>query len=369
MRIAAYGLLLALMIGAIAAFGIHRQPLYAFDGYAYGIRAQLDAGIPYDRAIAHARTVYAPTPAMRRPYSRRWMYSPIPQWWRLFRVRVLYPWLASLLWTRYDFGALFIVSGLAYVAATLLTYGLLLRIAQPALAALCALVVALLPQSREFGRADLTDMTSYALLVATLWMMARFARSGRGRDFALAAMCALVLSLTRPVPYIVVCAALPLLVTAYRRQGALLAAVGVVLCGAVEIALDLTHADVPFTPNYLAAVAATAHAAADWWYAHPVGLIALGALLVRRREPEALIAFGAWFSILPTMLIDPIPGDVQRVVIFPSLISVACGLGYTAQMLTRAYRATTAARLSALPDRNTRPRGDRPWWRIRTNAS
>jgi hypothetical protein len=365
-----YALVLAAITGVLVIRAIDREPLFAFDGYAYGIRAQLDAGIPYDRALAHARAVYAPTFAMRRPQSRRWLFSPIPEWWNLFRVRVFYPWLCSLLWSRFDFGGMFIVSAVAYITATLLTYGFMLRLTHPLFAALVALAIALLPESRVFARADLTDMTSYAALVASLWAMSAFARSGRGRDLAVAVVCAVLLTITRPVPYVLACAALPLVVSPlYRRPGLILGAMGVALSGAVEIAFNFTHADVPSYGDMLGALWITARTAAEWVYTHPCVPIALGALIVKRREPEALVALGAWLSVVPTMILDPIPSDVERVVILPSFISLACGLAYAAQLLSRAYTATSAARLSAHPDRNTPPPDGRPWSQIQTSAS
>src|ERR1700752_2472631 len=103
----AWGAFVMLTLCALAVFVFAREPVYAFDGYAYGIRAQLDAGITYSQAIAHARSVYASVPAMRPWRSRRWLYAPVPQWWNLFRLRAIYPWLSSLFWRQLDFGALF----------------------------------------------------------------------------------------------------------------------------------------------------------------------------------------------------------------------------------------------------------------------
>lgn len=352
-----------------AAFGVLPRPIYAFDGYAYGVRTQLDLGIPYAQALARARSVYVEKPGMQRPLARHWIDSPVPQWWNLFAVRVLYPRASSLLWPRYGYGALFIVSALAAVAAALLTYGFLLSCTRPSFAAAIAFGGALLPEAHAIARCDLTDMPAYALLVASLWAMARFARTGRGRWLFAAAAAATLLSFTRPVPYIIVCAALPLLFTSMRRQGALLAGLGVALCGVVEIALNVTHADVPAPPNEWLALAHTFVAFATWWYAHPASFVALAALWIKRREPEALLALGAWASALLTIVVNPIPGDVPRVVLLPSFLSLAIGMAYTAEILIRGYRATSAARLSAPRDRSTRPQGGRRSSRIRTNAS
>ena len=369
MRVAIYAVLLALVTGAVMASELRREPVYAFDGYAYAVRAQLDAGIPYDRAMARARAVYAGKPAMQRPGLRHWLTAPQPKWWTLFQVRVLYPWLASLLWHRYDIESLFLVSALMYVVATLLTYGYLLALVRPEAAAGIAAAVAALSPMRAFGRSDLTDMTAYAALVAALWAMTVFAKRSGKRAFALAACASTALTLARPLAYVLICAAAPLLFSRRRARGIALVALGIVLAAATAVALALVHAEDPFPARYLHLVAATSRTAATWFLDQPLSIVALIALIVRRGSPQAAIALGAWLSILPTILLDPFPSDVTRVVALPSLVPIACGTAYALAMISRACRATSEERSYAHPDRNTPPRGAHRASRIRTSAS
>lgn len=369
MRVALYAALVALICAAIVGSEMRREPVYAFDGFAYGVRAQLDAGIPYDRALAQARAVYAGKPAMRFAHTRKWLTAPVPKWWNLFRVRVLYPWLASLLWHRYGFASLFVVSAAMYVLAALLTYGYLLALVRPAVAAAIALVAAGLSPVRLLGHSDLTDMTSYAALVAALWAMTAYARRGTAASFAAACIASALLVLVRPLAYVLVCAALPLLFSKHRMRGAALVAVECALFAANAAALALAHAGEPFPHHYVAALTGTIVVAAEWALEHPLWILASIALVVQCRRTQAQIALGALCSALPTMVLDPFPTDVLRVVVLPSAIALACGSAYALAAISPACRATTGQPLYARPGRSTPPLAGRLASKTRTSAS
>jgi hypothetical protein len=255
------------------------------------------------------------------------------------------------------------------VLSVVLLYGFLTRIVRAELAALVALAIAALPPVRLYGRSDLTDMSAFAALVASLWAMTAYAREGGRARLCLALACCAALCLVRPLPYVLVCSALPLLATRERRRGAILVAATILLCAITALALVFAHAEIPAVAFYPTALARTVETAGAWVAGHPLWIVALAALLARRREAHAAIALGALASALPTMLLDPIPSDVMRVVVFPALIPLACGLATALALVSPACRATSGARAAEHRDRN-RPRlGDRPWSRTRTSVS
>ncbi len=345
-----FGALLAVVAFAGIRWETARDPVYAFDGYNYAIRAQLDAGIPYAAARANARAAYRGQPALRSPVARRWYAAAYPEYWRLFAPRAIYPWLASRLWPFAGMQSLFWISNLAYAASVVALYALLLRFGAPGAAALVTAATALLPEYRWIGRSDLTDATAFAFWCATLLGLVRFVETGRGRWLAAYACAALAMTFSRPLAYAPFCSgvAVALAGTVARRwpqvrrgatvaAAAALCALAVVAAGAAagapgigEILVRL-HAESPMRsmplPQWYAGQVGRSSAVFGVWLlaslAAPIGLIALAYDASRARSAALL---GALASTIVTLAVNPLPSDVARVALLPILPAIAAGL-------------------------------------------
>ncbi|MDE2483401.1 MAG: hypothetical protein KGN02_14585 [bacterium] len=331
MRVRIGAAVVALACALCIALQLHADERWTFDGFAYTLRAELDAGIPYARAHATARALYARRAAFATPAQRAWLDAPEPQWWRLFAVRAIYPWLASRLWPWLGAQSLFAISGLAYVAAGLALYAMLLRFARPSIAAGCALLTMLLPESRLIGRSNLTDMLGDALWIATLLAMMRYADRPRSGALFVVALAATALAFTRPVPYMPLVSALALAAAGYPRRALPLIALLAALCALVVGVMWAAHADVPTTPAYLAQLRAAGVVTLEWFVGSLAGPLGLYALVAARGRSDVALALGACASALPTLLLNPLPTDVLRVVALPLLPVVACGVALAAE--------------------------------------
>ncbi len=335
MRVRLVGAAVALVCAAVIGLQLRFDPQWAFDGFAYAIRTQLDAGVPYAQAHAATRAVYAESAAFAEPRNHPWLDTPTPKWWALFAVRAVYPWLASLLWPMLGFGALFAISAAAYVAAAVALYALLLRFARAEIAGGIALLLMLYPESRLIGRSNLTDMLGDALWIVTLLAMMRFAAGGRRGDLLFFTAAALVLSFTRPIPYMLLTVAIVLAAVGHPRRALPLAAISAALCVLVIAVMRLTGANVPLPPDYLLQLARSTLGTVDWFVASLAGPIALYALVAARARSDAAIASGALLCALPTLVLNPLPGDVLRVVVLPMLPALGCGLAILCEALAR----------------------------------
>ena len=335
----ALGAFVVLATLALGFYRIEMKPVWTADGYIYGIRAQVDSGIPYASALANARAVYMTDPAVRAPGTREMLRAKTPPWWDLFAVRAIYPAIASILWPYAGFQSLFYVSLAAYVAAALLLYVMFLRFSSPVVAAIVALACMLYPEAQFLAASNLTDMLAFAFLAASLLAAMRYAERGALVDLAWFAIAALLLSFTRPVPYNLACAAAPLLLTTARRRGIDLIAVSLALCVAVATVMHLTGAAVPPVDDYARAVVATGWTTAVWFVESIAGPVALIALYGARTRTDVALCGGALASIALTMLTNPFAGDVARVIVFPSLIPLGCGCALAAQAALPSGRA------------------------------
>ncbi|MBV8637021.1 MAG: hypothetical protein JO322_02990 [Candidatus Eremiobacteraeota bacterium] len=339
MRVIVFGAIVVLFTSVLGWYNMRDKPAWAFDGYVYGIRAQVDAGVPYAIALHDAREIYRTKPAMQPAKARASLNSETPLWWNLFAVRALYPAVASLLWRFAGFQSLFYLSLGAYVAAAALLYTLFLRFSTPAVAAVVALFCILNPETQLIGRSDLTDMPAFALLAGALLAAMRYAERGRSIDLAWFAIVAAMLSFTRPVPYDLACAALPLLVAGVWRRGIDLIGISLALTIAVAFVMHLTRAEVPPVDHFGRAVFVTLWVSLVSLVAHAAAPLAAIALYAMRRRADVLICGGMLASIVLTILADPYPTDVMRVVVLPSLIPLGCGFAIAAQAALAAGRA------------------------------
>ena len=343
MRVRVYAAIVGIVCLVAIVVQVRADPQWMFDGFAYSIRAQLDAGIPYDAAHAAARAVYAERPAFAGPARHPWLDAPYPQWWSLFAVRAIYPWLASLLWPLLHFDSLFAVSGAAYVAAGLALYAILLRFARPEIAAGVAIVLMLYPESRLIGRSNLTDMLGEALWLATLFAMARFAARGRHTDLVFFGVAAVLLSFTRPVPYMPLTCAIVLAAAGHPRRALPLAAISAALCAIVFAIMWLTRADVPAMPNYVALLARSSVVTLVWFVASIAGPVALYVLVVARSRSDAALMSGVLLCTIPTLVLNPLPTDVMRVVALPMLPAIGCGIALACEVVARHPGSARAA--------------------------
>lgn len=341
-----------LISGALIVWDSATQPNWSNDGYQYSIRMQMDRGVPFERARDISRAFYADKPPMSDPRFVSSVRAQYPEYWSLFAIRTLYPWLASRLPQSLGMRALLVVSNAAYVIFAAAVFLLCLEYAAPEAAALIALCVTLLPIVRVLGRADLTDMLASALWAVTLLCMYRFAVAPKAGWLAAYAVSATLMTLARPIPYIPLCGAAGLLVWALRsrdRRGAAAAyamgASAIALCIAVAVMGARAHA--PSFVWILGHIRAGSHLALHaplWqWYvarvfavtagtiaglfaaaAAPIGFAAL--LLLRRGNADAALFAGVIASTLLTIAVNPILSDVDRVMVLPLLPLAAAGL-------------------------------------------
>lgn len=349
-----YCILLVLAAGAFVRWDTAAHPNWSNDGYTYLLRTQTDAGIPYARARSAARAWYADKPPMSDPRFIESYNAPQPEYWRLFAPRVLYPWLASRLYPSEGVQSLLTVSNAAYVLALVAIFFLLALYVRPEGALLLTIACALFPEMRLLARAPLTDMLALALWCWTLLALCRCARERSAVWLGIYAAAALLMTLARPIPYVPLCAAIALFLWARQKKApaqmkAALAAgsFALALCaldaamaaaaGAPSLGWTLQHiragsrlvTHAPLAVWYGVRVAATSAATV----AALLSLLAPVAAAVRlwyaRARPETAIYAGAAASTALTILSNPIPSDIPRVVVLPLLPIIAAGLAVT----------------------------------------
>ncbi|HEY8297472.1 MAG TPA: glycosyltransferase family 39 protein [Candidatus Baltobacteraceae bacterium] len=350
-RARAYALVLAIVAAAAIHVQTDRHPDWGYDGYTYAIRMEMDAGIPYARARSSAQLFYAGKPELADPLRRHYLYAAYPQYWALFAPRIVYPLAASWLWPLAGMQALLIVSNLAFVAGILLLYALAMLYAAPEIAALVALSCCALPNVRSYGSGASTDMLAFAFLVAMIYAVCRYADSAKWPWFAAFTAAATLMSFTRPIAYVPLAAALVLVLAGigaknqrHVRLGLRIGAVSLLLCGAlVAIGLAAHSPGLGEVVAQLRDSSAYLKTAPLWaWYAARVGYVTIRSIALAfalfaaplslvalwrwRTRADAVFFFGLVAASIPTILVNPIVGDIPRVVIFPLLPVFCCGL-------------------------------------------
>ncbi|MBV8374069.1 MAG: glycosyltransferase family 39 protein [Candidatus Eremiobacteraeota bacterium] len=344
----------ALLLGVIAAIGIRfetrHDPQWAFDGYVYAIRAQMDAGAPYAVARDNARAAYRNTPGLTHREAQLSYHAAYPDWWTLFAPRVLYPWLASLLWPLAGFDSLFLVSNAAFAVSVVLLYLLFREFCPNGTAVLLAAALAFLPEYRLIGRSDVTDMTAFALWCAALYAMLRYARDGRRGALVAYGAATLLMCLTRPISYLPFFAACGLAAFGLSfKDRTLVARAAAMIFIAVLATLPPIFIGVASRAPGLVAQLAQDRAfsavqygsLAQWYWHHATGTfinaavtfaisvfgpIAVAALVSSRARMESCLLLGALLATVPTILLDPLSFDVARVVVLPMIPVIGCGL-------------------------------------------
>ncbi len=322
------------------------KPQYTADGYDYAIMMLMDRGMPYAKAEEDASSFYATQPlaSMREMFRARIGHRP--EYWSLFSVRRVYPWVASLLYPYRGFRALIDVSRLAYIATAMITVVLALRFAPLPYGVLLAIVVSLFPPWRHLASEALTDALAVSLTGATLLTASACMARRTLLPFALfAGLCGL-LTFTRPITYIVLGAGMIAGIAAPRRgdrsrltTAALLTGVAALWAVAIEVALARAQA-----PSFRWIVADTyahfvqaGHAPAGEslraFFLHEeftiaglalvrgalsvLPVLAIAGMVVRRNDPAMPLLAGACGASWLGAILDPSHLDVVRCVVMP----------------------------------------------------
>lgn len=337
-----------LVVGAAAAlltlFGPKAQ--YTADGYDYAIMMLMDRGVPYARAEEEASAFYATQPVATMPAMFRPWIGRKPEYWSLFSVRRVYPWLASLLYPYRGFSALVDVSRLAYVVTAMITVVLALRFAPLPYGVLLALALSLFPPWRHLASQALTDALAVSLTGATLLAAAICMTRRTLLPFALFAMLCGALTFTRPITYVVLGAGMIAGIAAPRRgdrskltMAALLTGVAALWAVAIEVALARAHAPSfrwiigdTYT-HFVQAGHAPAGESLRAFFLHEelaiVGLalvkgtlsvlpvLAIAGMIARRGDPAMPLLTGACAATWLGAILDPSRFDVVRCVVMP----------------------------------------------------
>jgi 4-amino-4-deoxy-L-arabinose transferase-like glycosyltransferase len=369
-------------MSAISSFS---NPSFSPDGVVYSRMMLADRGVTAGAARLQVREFYLSTPlghsARYRPYlldQRRGMFTTTA---KPFASRVVYPFVASLFYPLQHFRSLIAVSAIAYIAAILLMYWMLMPLCTPLAAAAGAMIFAAAPVMRSLAGAALTDMLAICFLVAAFGAMIRYALYGTKADLALVVAADVLLSLTRPLPYVPLGAALGLSVYALAmrtdaalvRRGAFLVLAALAGWAAYAVAAALTQT--PSLNSHLTWLydAAKTH----WvyasnrvlssndrqsfatWYLHelifvakgwfksllleiyPVAMLVVCAVGLRhtRNKPSASILAGGLIACCFGIFANPVEPELRRLIEAPATIAVAGGIA----MLLHSWRVTVTS--------------------------
>jgi hypothetical protein len=196
----------ALVAAAIGAVHLRHPMVFTPDGEIYARMMLADRGVDPQTAEALADAAVAASPdgaesliAVKQP-KPSWFVEQAP----LFRGRVLYPYLASLLYPRFGFKSLAIVSAIAFVVATLALYALLLFFGRPWLAAIVALGTAGAAPLSDLAARPLTDSLAFAFWAIALLAVIALLRTDAGPWLLLLGVALIAMVVTRPALQLIV---------------------------------------------------------------------------------------------------------------------------------------------------------------------
>lgn len=369
------GALFALLLGlasVLLALRAFATPVWTPDGFIYAQMMLVDRGVPREAARAQVAAFYlSSTRIGRNERYRRYflnerlgMFTPEA---KPFASRVLYPLFAAPLYPLSGFKALPLVSVLAYVAATLAVYWCFLALCRPAIAALATLLFAAAPVIQSIAAAALTDMLALFFLTIALGSVLRYSLSGRLTYVAVMACSVILLALTRPLPYVPLCAAIAVVAWARIRRDGVQTRRGLWLCVAALAgwAAYIVAASVTKTPSlsvhlhWLYAAAKTHWIYSDArplsqgelqyfsaWYQHEIAwaakafaattirsvypVVALAfcvtGLYLRRESPVSALLAGFIAGCGVGIFANPVAIELPRLVEAPASIAVAAGI-------------------------------------------
>lgn len=337
-------IVLPLVLCAFAVFALrfHTERRWSIDGYTYAAMAQMDRGIPQDRARDIARTFYRAQKTGRRPLAASVLRHRRPQWLKVFRARPLYPALAAALWNLFGWNSLLVVSGISYVAFVLLTYALALRFSNGYAAAAASAAVAWMPAVRVLANDALTDVTALALWTAALLAMCVYARTANAKSLVAVALSTIALTLTRPVFFAPLLCAVAL-VPRRPRQAAVIAGIAAISALAPVTLAALAHANVPFPHPYLPAAGTALLTFVKELVLGVLPAIGLAGLFTIERAPERALLTGGALASLAAVFISPFWNDAERVAVVPLLPIAACGIAALISRLSAAARKPAIA--------------------------
>ena len=357
-RFAVAAAALAVLLVSLAFLrGILLHPRYTPDGIVYARFAAVDAGMNERDAVLTARRYYERPELLANPRYRELIEVPVSRAFAIstvFENRVLYPRVSSWLVPRTGMRALWIVSAACYVAFGLALFALVASFAPAWLAALLAALVLALPSVRTLAQSDLTDMMGLLWWTLALFCVGRFVRGGAAVWGAGIVAATGLLTLTRPVPFVVAAAAAVLAAILWARETARGRALIATLLGAsglaVYAAIVLAHHgyvvgnqlqwvyehdphahQLPFGVWYRGEIALTLRTeiVTAIKAIYPIPLLAAMAFGLRRpalRLPVGL-AFGGIVASLALIPFEPHSFDLARVVNVPMLPCFALALG------------------------------------------
>ncbi|HEX3550196.1 MAG TPA: glycosyltransferase family 39 protein [Candidatus Elarobacter sp.] len=218
----------------------HDAQIWTSDSAIYLRMTLEDRGLSREAAKSQSDAFMAATPEGRNPEAAGF-YTPSPpryyaEQYGLFRSRPLYPRIAAALYGRVGPRGLELISVAAYVAASVLLYGILRLFVGPCAAAVGALAFATAPQVLAVAALPLTDELALLFWTAALGAMLRFGRSPDAPWLACVVVAALALTFTRPAAYLPVGAACGYLIAvrgdAERRRWAVALVVATLLVAA-----------------------------------------------------------------------------------------------------------------------------------------
>ncbi len=343
MKVIAGALAAGIVAVLLSVFGPKAQ--FTVDGYDYAIMMLMDRGLPYAQAQSRAAAFLATQPIAQVPKYDRWLHGK-PEYWELFSVRQVDPWVASLLYPWRGFSALVDVARASYVAVAILIVVLAARFVPIGYAVGASVLVSLFPPWRDLGRDALTDALAVALLAATLVAaLALMRRRLLWRLVVFTALCG-ALTFTRPIAYVIAGGAGVALLIELRRRNrdaaiaaGWLCAIAVLWTVASVVALDVARA-----PSFGWIVADTYHHLVARGYAVPgenlvrwyVGeettialhavrdgtlsvlpLLAIAGMVLHRKDRATPLLAGVCGATWLGAVVDPNSLDMIRCVVMP----------------------------------------------------
>jgi 4-amino-4-deoxy-L-arabinose transferase-like glycosyltransferase len=343
--------LVALCAIVVVFLSVLKHPVYTPDGSVYARFAARDAGYSDRDATIAERAFYGHTPLVQNPRYREIIDLPPNVWFarsHVFVNRILYPWVVGMAMGAAGLRGLFLVSAAAYAAFGLALYWMLLAFKRPVLAFVLAIAALGLPQVRDAGASDLTDMLALVWWVLALGALLRLARETRPATLALLALSGVLLALTRPTPYLVVLPALAIGIV--RASWApLIASLGSV--AAYAIVAFATHAygvseqlhwiydNLPngtkasFPAWYRGALSSSIRFVVVETARTIVPLIMIAATVFglwrSRTRAEMAVLAAAAIACLIAVPFNPVPSSFARIILLP-LVPVFCAIAQCA---------------------------------------
>jgi len=368
-----------LMAFVSAILVVSRNSQWTPDGFQCSRIAMQDAGLSPADALARAEAFYIQKPIGRIARYREYLTvdvahaPPVPG--PIFRTRVLYPWMASLLYRYRGLAALTDVSLAAYVVAVLLMYWLLLALARPWVAAAGTVLFAISPLILVLAESDVTDMLALALWIGALACVLHYMQTPLVAWLVAFCIATLLLLFTRQAIFLPIGAVAGAFVGARVRRDAEatkrslslaialggVAAVNVVwyelVHGAgIEKELEIAHGlavragsarpDEPLSSWYRHAVTSGIVMELKRQILNMLPVVALVALVWQIRRSESAVLIGAALAGLAPLFLDPSASALPRVFEAPlyPIVLAALAMGGESLLQLRLVSAQQGAR-------------------------